>query len=122
MPISWPDGLPQNQFIGLKRKRQNAKVRTPNDAGPAKQRRRFTNAVLNITVPIVLKGSQMAIWDGFHDETLAEGSLSFTWEDPVYDEEVQFRVIEPPEFELVSGNSDPEERVWQGELALEILP
>ena len=118
----WPDVLPQEQFLHLTDKRQDARVRTQNDAGPTKMRRRFTAATRDVTVPIVMCGAQRVVFDAFYVFTLQEGTLAFDWEDPVTDTVVSFRFRPPPpSWELVLGGA-PDARLWQTMLNLEVVP
>lgn len=118
---SWPGTLPQNQFRGLSDEREVAVVRSNMDAGPAKQRRRFSAAVRTLTVPIILNGAQKQTFDTFFITTLAEGALSFAWTDPVTDSALNLRFTKPPKWVLQVGGSTSA-RLWQAELPLEILP
>lgn len=120
MPV-WPVSLPQKQFIGLSEQREDARVRTEMDAGPAKMRRRFTAASRLFSIPIALDGQQRQDFDTFYITTLQEGVLSFDWEDPVNDATVTFRFREPPELRLIVGGTTTTRR-WRGVIALEILP
>jgi len=129
---AWPSSLPQNQFIGVADERQKGALRTAMDAGPAKQRRRFSAAVRTITCPVEMSSAQKAVFDTFFITTLAEGALPFTWTDPNTDATQNFRFIAPPKFTLDVGGApavvappgDPmaQRRLWKASLPLEILP
>jgi hypothetical protein len=118
---TWPATLP-NQFVGLTDKRQDAVARTPMDAGPQSRRARFTAASREFHTPIFLTGAQRAIFDQFFIVDLIEGTLAFDWEDPVTDATISLSFRAPPEWSLFRGASDPERRVWQASLELEIQP
>lgn len=118
---AWPASLPQNQFLNLTDLRQDARVRTKMDAGPAKMRPRFTAAVRTVVTPLVLDGTQRQAFDSFWINDTQEGSLSFSWTDPVTDEAVNFRFVAPPAWKLVTGGSTAN-RLWQADLHLEVMP
>lgn len=119
---SWPATLPPDAFLGLTDQRQDAVARNQMDAGPPSRRARFTAATRNVEVPIVLDGEQRATFDEFFRVTLIEGSLSFTWEDPVDDSTVEFAFKSPPQWSLTKGHADPARRTWRASLQLEIQP
>lgn len=118
---TWPASLPQNQFLNLTDQRQDARVRTKMDAGPAKMRRRFTAAVRTFVAPIEVNGTQRQAFDSFWINDTQEGSLSFSWSDPVTDETVNFRFVAPPTWTLEVGGTTAS-RLWRAHLHLEVLP
>jgi hypothetical protein len=91
------------------------------DAGPAKQRRRYTAVPRTIAMNMAITGNARAVLDAFYRDTLQEGCLPFEWEDPATDEPVSFRFIAPPRYTLVAGGTVGE-RLWGVDLQLEILP
>ena len=115
----WPASLPQGLMVGTGDQRQPAALRSEMDSGPAKQRRRFTAAIRNLSVPIILTNTQRATFDTFFITTLLEGVLPFDWVDPKDGSTVEYRFTAPVEFSLLSGGA---ERLWRGTLNLEILP
>jgi hypothetical protein len=127
---SWPASLPQTQFLNMTEQRQDARVRTTMDAGPAKMRRRFTTAVRAVVTPIVLDGTQRQAFDSFWINDTQEGSLKFSWSDPATDSTVNFRFVSPPMWTLDSGGAAgipatsgaTGTRLWRAQLHLEIVP
>ena len=117
----WPVSLPQTPFLGLRDQRQDARLRTEMDVGPAKMRRRHTAAVRNITATTLLTGTQRATFDTFYKTTLSEGALAFDWVDPVDGTTTSFRFVSPPPFEVVKGGTTAT-RLWRLTMNLEILP
>lgn len=118
---SWPATLPQKQFVGTRVKDDDAVLRTPMDAGPPTTRNRFTAVSRSVSCPIVLTGAQKATFDAFYRTTLANGSSSFTWEDPSDDSTVSFKFKGYPELTLFRGGAAAK-RLWSGTLELEQLP
>lgn len=119
---AWPGSLPQAQFVGIEDERAMGFMRSEVDAGPAKQRRRFSSAVRALRTDMEVNGTERAALDTFYVTTVKEGSLEWTWTDPNGDATVTFRFMEPPRYRLRVGNSDNAKRIWSVTLALEILP
>ena len=116
----WPASLPQ-QLVGTGDQDQDAVLRTPMDAGPPTQRNRFSAIVRNLTVPMILTGTQRQTFDTFFRTELKNGSLRFDWEDPVTDATVTMRFLKPPKWKMSRGGN-PATRVFRGSLDLEIQP
>ncbi len=112
----WPAGLPQKQFSPVTEKRQDAAIRSSMDTGTPKKRRRFTAAVREITIPIVLSMAEKIIFDTFYITTLKEGVLPFDWTDPNDDTTIiEYRFVKPSRLTKKAGE-------WKGMLSLEVLP
>lgn len=108
---AYPVTLPQFMLYPVTRSRINARIVTQMDAGVPKVRRKFTNApyVFSPRVGPFSETQQTNFWSWWVDD-LKEGSLSFTWKDPLglTSLEVMFDPVrqgEPPEFsfEVVEG-------------------
>ena len=91
----WPDLMPQPVYeeiaIGAP---TGAVIRTSMDAGPAKQRRRFTAAPRPLSLvfePVSAVG--IAAFEAFYLHDLAHGSLDFQMQHPVTDIVGRFRFI-----------------------------
>jgi hypothetical protein len=119
---TWPATLPQEQFLGLTEVRQDGRLRSQMDTGRPKMRRRFTSVAVRYQIPTLFTGAQKIIFDNFYTATLFEGTLPFTWEDPVNDVPRDFTFVEVPTFTLELGNPDPDLRLWSVTLSLERLP
>lgn len=119
---SWPNDLPQKQFLDIKDKRQKGTIRTEMDTGPKKVRKRFSAAVRRVSVKMILDGDQKNSFDDFFIDTLDEGAKKFDWEDPSDDTTVEMRFISYPGFKQKKGAKNISDRVWEGTLKLEILP
>lgn len=118
---SWPGSLPQNQFHGLEASYpEGAVIRTPNDAGPAQTRPKYTGVRPRHSTPIVLTNAQKATFEAFYETTLVSGSAEFDWEDPRSDLSATFRFLRPPSFTMQAGG--PDGRLWVGRLDLEVMP
>lgn len=61
------------------------------------------------------------VGQGFWINDTQEGSLSFSWSDPLTDETVNFRFVTPPTWTLEVGGTTAS-RLWRAHLHLEVLP
>lgn len=80
----WPGTLPQFVFKnGYSEKPGDNTIETPVDAGPAKQRRRYTAKVRRFSVTMRFTPAERLIFENFHRDDLADGSLPFDWVHPL---------------------------------------
>lgn len=76
----WPAGLPQSPLVAqYSQQDQDRTVRFKVDVGPDIVRRRATAAIQTVNIKLKLKGTQLATFQAFFRDTLAAGSLPFTW-------------------------------------------
>jgi hypothetical protein len=73
----WPPQLPKPQLAGYSLAPQAAFVRSDMDAGPARQRRRFTQAPTDIAVELVMDQQQLAIFEAWYEHRIDSGSAWF---------------------------------------------
>jgi len=118
---NWPASLPQVQFLGVSTQDDDSRLISPMDAGPSSVRNRYTANTKSIKTPIILTGAQLATFNTFYRTTLNHGTDSFTWTDPEDDSSATFRFKTPPAWTAIKPG-DSSERLWQGNLDLEILP
>lgn len=82
---AWPEStlplLNINKF-GYKSADNNL-ARTDMEAGPARQRRRFTTGPKTLEASWVLSAAQLALFETFHDVTVEGGSAWFTMPVPI---------------------------------------
>jgi len=57
---AWPASLPQQGFMNITDIRQNALARSSMDQGAPKVRKKFTAAVRNLDIAMLLNGTQRA--------------------------------------------------------------
>lgn len=116
---AWPGTLPDEPLLAGYGERPPATgLRTAMDAGPAKQRNRFTAGVRKFRFTLDLTRDQVAAFDTFFNVTLEGGTMAFTWIHPRTLAAVSFRfdATKPPEYIPVSQQD------WRIPLELEILP
>jgi len=70
----WPSQLPHPQLSGYQLAPQSSVARTDMDAGPARQRRRFTAAPTEITQSFRLTTDQLAIFEAWFEHRIASGA------------------------------------------------
>ena len=117
MPI-WPLGLPQLVAVGgYEESPPETLARTDMDAGPAKQRRRFTAGVRPVSAQLDLTPAQVDILDGFYRTDLQDGALSFDWVHPRTQVAARLRFAQPPAYRPAGSDA-----AWRVALRLEILP
>lgn len=103
--VAWPASLPQKPLAeGFAEQMRKMGLRSAMDAGPAKQRRRFTAAVRTLKLRLRLTPAQVAALDTFWETDTAGGSLSFTWVHPRTGAGVTMRFIadQPPDVQPVN--------------------
>ena len=91
---NWPDFMPapvQEQIsVGAP---QGAVIRTAMDAGPAKQRKRFTAAPRPVALVFQpVSTDKLASFDAFYINDLACGALAFDMAHPITDQVRRFRL------------------------------
>lgn len=97
--VAWPGGLPTKPLEdGYQERFRTMGIRSTNDAGPAKQRRRFTAAVRTIQLTFKLTPAQVETLDAFWETGTGGGTLPFTWVHPRTQAAVTMRFIadQPP--------------------------
>lgn len=103
---SWPATLPDSLLVeGYRERPPMTGLRFDPDAGPAIQRRRLTANVRPIVGQLHLTKAQVAIFDDFWINTLANGSLEFDWTHPRTGASVTLRFVntEAPEYAPAGG-------------------
>jgi hypothetical protein len=91
--IRYPDSLPPVRSSGFQSQYQDPVVRTQMDAGPAKQRLRYTAAPKRHTASIVVDETEREIFEAWFVETLGFGALRFVMENPQTLDWEEFRFI-----------------------------
>lgn len=101
---TWPIALQQRlNADDFEVKYGDTTIRTDMDIGPAKVRRRFTDAVDIYTCSIFLGISDWSILKDFYKTSLAGGSLPFLFTDPFSGAQETFRFAVPPDGRPIGG-------------------
>lgn len=94
---SWPSQLPAPMLEGYGLEPQASFARTDMDAGPARQRRRFTSAPTHVSASVTVTRSQLDIFEGWYRHRIDDGAAWF--DGPLYNGRgkttVEFRFLEP---------------------------
>ena len=116
---TWPLSLPQSPQKGFTETGGALILRTPMDAGPAKQRRRGARPQ-GLQVSFVMTTAQTIILEDFVKTTL-EGVKRFSFTHPRLNTAVETRIVPQGEGQLYSFTYLAPE-YWTVSLQLEILP
>lgn len=118
----WPASLPQSLPLELTETRMKGFIRTKMDAGPHKQRARFTAVSRYFTCRnLLLTKAQRQTFDTFYADTLGEGGDEFDFFDPVDMTTQSFRFTSPPSYVPKSGDSGGAS-AWSVSFNVEQLP
>lgn len=120
--VAWPAALPQSAFVQASEIRQDATIRSNMDSGAPKLRKRFTAAIRELSIRMILNGTEKAAFDTFYITTISEGALAFDMKDPVDDNTISVRFKQPPLWALISASGTVAQRLWESTLQLEVLP
>jgi hypothetical protein len=80
--IRYPDSLPGIRASGLQSRYRDPVVRTQMDAGPVKQRLRYTAAPKQFTGSAIVDEDEREIFEAWFTKTLGFGTLRFVMENP----------------------------------------
>ena len=96
--------MPQVLILdGLNAEKKNAVIRSETDAGPAKQRRRYTVATKDFSGSMVVTESQREKLEAWFDSVIGGGALRFVMKDPQTLELAEFRFRQPYKEESLDG-------------------
>ncbi|MDE5899167.1 MAG: hypothetical protein K2H09_07910 [Treponemataceae bacterium] len=112
---SWPSALKIPMLGGLNGQYQNPVVRTEMDAGPAKQRLRYTAVPKRFSGRLILTEEDRTIFEAFWKDAIAYGTLRFAMKNPQTGKVEEFRFTDTY---TEDGNDDG---LWELTLPLERL-
>ncbi len=130
---TWPLGLPQD-VLSATRKQMPQTIRTPMSAGLQKVRRRFTAAVDNWELRLIMTGAELKTLSTFFEGTLDGGADQFTWSaGGVFneyslssginvDDDVELRFKSKYTETMILGDTDPALRKYSVKMEVEKLP
>lgn len=119
MVDAWPNTLPQRLLIsGASLGEGDGLVEYAPDLGPSLTRRGTTAVMRPLTGNMILTGSQVATWRQFFRTTIVQGSLPFTFPDPLGGSDLLVKHVKgaPPAVAPL-GNDN-----WQLSLSLMVMP
>lgn len=122
MTSVWPVSLPTSMRIrDLSGAFGAGVIRSTMDAGPAKQRARFTAAPAPYTGSMLMTGTQVQTLLAFHRTTLSMGADSFEWTDPLTGSAAMVRMTREPQVAAAAPLASGDE-YWHVQLSIEVLP
>jgi hypothetical protein len=98
--ISYPANLPGIRSNGFQSQYHDPVIRTQMDAGPAKQRLRYTAAPKKFTGTIIATEDEREIFEAWFTETLGFGTLRFVMQNP--------QTLQPEEFRFTGVYAETE--------------
>ena len=113
--IIYPATLPEVIAPGYEAQEQDGVIRSEMDAGPVKQRRRYTATSEYITCQTVCDEAELAGFRTFFKTTTAGGALRFSMAHPGTGVTREFRFREPPRTTYTDG-------LYTVSMSLEVLP
>lgn len=80
MAVAWPSTLPQGPAAFSEKPGEI--LRTPNDSGPSKRRKRFTKNPVAVQMEFILTMAQKNTLEAFINSSLSGGVIEFTFKHP----------------------------------------
>lgn len=118
---SWPASIPQEPLSTTwKESVANQKLVSQMDAGPPKQRRRFTAGIVPVSFQMAMTGTELETFKDWYNDDLAAGSLRFSWTHPRKKTICLFQFTdEMPSWEYIGGEIT---ELWLVNISLNELP
>jgi hypothetical protein len=98
--VKYPDSLPAVRSNGFQSQYQDPVLRTQMDAGPVKQRLRYTAVPKRYTASIVVNETEREVFAAWFAETLGFGTLRFVMQNP--------QTLDPEEFRFTGMYGETE--------------
>ena len=89
--IAYPENLPPIRASGFSAQYKDPVIRTPMDAGPVKQRLRYTAAPKQFTGSIIVDEAERSLFETWFTKTLGFGALRFAMKNPETGNTEEFR-------------------------------
>lgn len=113
-PATWPFDLQQRvNEDGFSYQFGETALRSENDTGPAKVRRRFTKGIDTVTCTINLPIGDFALFRDFYNVSLNGGVSPFYFRNPMTDEMEVFRFSGPPKADPMGGRYFKVAMAWE---------
>lgn len=114
MAVPWPSGLQDKvNEVGFSHAIGETVLRSENDTGPVKVRRRFTRSVDTFSVSIDLTVAEYSTFTYFYHTTTAGGVTPFTFVNPITGVSNEFRFTGPPTFSSLGGGHFRANMGWE---------
>jgi len=129
---AWPETLPQEPLTGLGlNPNPDCVIRNAMEGGPARQRRRYSGAMYQVSVSFMLTDQQVLVFRNFYENTIKRvGRFDFT--DPNGGTPREFRFAAVPQIpnieggengdpDTLPGTSSPSQSIWQINCTLDMF-
>lgn len=103
IPI-WPPELPKPQRAAFQKQHQDPRIRKRAESGPPGYRRRYSSVGQLVSLGIKVTRDQLAVFENFHQNDTALGSLPFVMPDPITD---GWPLLTPDGEALVGPDDEP---------------
>lgn len=113
---AFPSELNRPDARSIKREQRPNTIRTNMDAGAPKVRQKFSKPIFDVSWTVTLTRDEAQQLESFYVTTTASGSKRFTYEDPVFQNEVEARFTKPPAYSSIGAGT------FKVSIAMEILP
>jgi len=100
----WPTELPKPQRSGFQKQHQDPRLRRRAETGPPGYRRRFSSAAQFVSLSMSVTRDQVAIFENFHRNETALGTLPFVMPDPLTD---GWELLTPDGEPLLAPDDEP---------------
>lgn len=114
MAVTWLALLPQLvdvESFGLRK--GETVLRSDNDVGLAKVRRRFTKGVDVLTVSFTMTSTQLALFEDFYDVDLNGGANTIAFDHPITGVASEFRIVGAPDYRPKGGDYFSVSMTWE---------
>lgn len=100
---SYPATLPTAPLIGFTEEPYSTAIKSEMDAGPAKQRQRYSTSWSRYKMNMILTAAQRATFKTFWQSTCKSGGQAFDWKDPATGDTATFVFVadRPPKFRSI---------------------
>ena len=93
---TWPSTLPQNvRITGYSETQQNQVLRSQNDMGPPKQRRRYSAEIERFQAEITVDRTQYSTFKTHWNDELNGGAIPTDWKHPITEASASVRFASP---------------------------
>lgn len=110
----WPLALQQNvNQAGFQESFGETTIRSNNDIGPVKVRRRSTRPIDTYTTNILVTASEYSVFKTFYNTTINGGSGTFTFNHPITGVLSEWRMSTPPSLSTIGFNTYNISMTWE---------
>lgn len=123
MSVVFPVEITQHLMVqSYTEKPPNVVIRTQNEQGPDKVRRRTTANVRPMGGTLSVTRAQLEIFDEWFNDTLLGGAEEFEWTNVRTDATKLYRITTIPEYRSLSSRDDEDTDAWEISFGLEEMP